>query len=106
MEARICPIHGTTMKLRRQGPNRPLGWLCPTCNAQSSRRHRARRRKRNIRSVTARLLRAQADQVLELMHAIVALSGGWGKLLDGLTPIKKVEFVFKLGMTHDQLREQ
>jgi len=91
------------MHLRPQGHNRSLGWSCRECNAESSRRYRARCRQRSVTATLPRLLRADAERVVQLMNALLRCIGGWDRLRDSLNPSQPGELVVKMAISHDEL---
>lgn len=102
-EPPVCAIHNRPKHLRRQGQDRSPRWSCSQCEAEFSRRYRQRRRKHNVSALTSRLLRAQAERVLDLMHLVVRHCGGWDRLWQALTPAQQAELAVKLATTHDAL---
>lgn len=56
--------------------------------------------------MTSRLLRAQAHQVLDLMHLLVRRCGGWDQVWDDITPAGRAEVILKLITSHDALIER
>jgi hypothetical protein len=102
--ARQCPIHRTSMKLRRQGPSRPPGWWCPECQRLACRRYRERRGQRRIASLVKGACRAEADRAVQLADMLMRHFGGWERLLAAIPPPKAAELAIRLSAAENELR--